>query len=257
MVVPTPRMEKTQAEKNWKLFRDQMQRYRVLTAAEERVLLERAATGNTRAAQTLVIHNIRFIIGFAARYHHSGMPIMDLINEGASGAMMAALRFDLKLKIRYLSYANYWIRARMTRAIEDKARVVRIPANREAGIRKSYKIPRRQTIGGEYLAPGEQMIENLVSLSQPNAQGDILQDSIAVDDPAPDAFMKGRDNRRQILELVRRLDPKQKRVITLLYGLESGDPMTLRQVGDILGVSHERVRQIKDKALYKMRRAGR
>ena len=104
---------------------------------------------------------------------------------------------------------------------------------------------------------GEQMIENLVSLSQPNAQGDILQDSIAVDDPAPDAFMKGRDNRRQILELVRRLDPKQKRVITLLYGLESGDPMTLRQVGDILGVSHERVRQIKDKALYKMRRAGR
>ena len=249
----------------------------LLTSEKELDLAERMSRGDERAKQDLVEANLRLVVSIAKRYVGKGMFFLDLIQEGNLGLMKAVDKFDHNKGYKFSTYATWWIRQAITRAIADQARTIRIPVHMVETIHKVSRISRQllqklgrepspDEIAREMNMSGDKVREILkiaqdpVSLETPIGEeedshlGDFIED---VDSPAPAEAASYTLLKEQLAEVLRTLTPREEQVLRLRFGLDDGRTRTLEEVGKVFNITRERIRQIEAKALRKMRHPSR
>ena len=260
-----------------KVYLKEIGRVPLLTAEEEQVLAMRIADGDQQAKQRLAEANLRLVVSIAKRYVGRGMQFLDLIQEGNLGLIKAVDKFDYTKGFKFSTYATWWIRQAITRAIADQARTIRIPVHMVETITKVKKTnsqllhkngsdPTAEEIADELQMPVEKVREILrvaqepVSLETPIGEeedshlGDFIpdDDALAPADAASMLLLK-----EQLGEVLKTLTAREEKVLSLRFGLEDGHPRTLEEVGKEFNVTRERIRQIEAKALRKLRHPSR
>ncbi|HPE68472.1 MAG TPA: RNA polymerase sigma factor RpoD [Thermotogota bacterium] len=256
-----------------KMYLKEIGRIPLLTPTQERTLARKAQKGDEKAKQRLVVANLRLVVSIAKRYIGRGLSFLDLIQEGNIGLLKAVEKFDWKKGYKFSTYATWWIRQAITRAIADQARTIRVPVHMVETINKINKI-RREFLQeyGSYPTTVElaqmtgktpEKIEEIlqadketVSLESPvggdedSSVGDFVADSETINPEESAMLMLLRD---EINEVLNTLGPREATVLKMRYGLIDGRQKTLEEVGKYLNVTRERVRQIEVKALRKLR----
>jgi RNA polymerase primary sigma factor len=251
--------------------------YPLISREEEAELARQIRVGDQGALDKLVRSNLRFVVSVAKKYQNQGVSLSDLINEGNLGLIRAAHKFDETKGIKFISYAVWWIRQAILQALAEQSRIVRVPLNRAGTLHRIGKRANTllQELGREAthaeIAEGMELTEEEVAKTMAISQGhlsldapltpgednsliDHLADSVR---PLPDeeTFEKA------LIETVHNslliLKPREARVLRMYFGLAGDEPMTLEDIGEVLGVTRERVRQIKDRALMKLRHNSR
>ena len=241
-------------------------------------LARRIREGDQQALDTLVRSNLRFVVSIAKKYRSQGVSLVDLINEGNLGLMQAARKFDETRDSRFVTYAVWWIRRAILVALADQSRVVRVPIRSACALARLGRRARRleQELGREptnrELAEGMDLSEREVAaalvIARPHLSLDApprgderdarsLADLLADDAPPVDESSIQRSLAETVAQALSALSQREARVLRLYYGLEGADQVSLEQIGAQLGVTRERVRQIKEKALQKIRQSGR
>lgn len=246
----------------------------LLTAEEEHDLAIKAQRGDDEARRRLIEANLRFVVKVAKGFMNQGLPFLDLIQEGNLGLMEAIERFDPQRGFRLTTYAAWWIRLSIQRALEQKARVVSMPINKIEKLRKlksftySYTNQHGRDPSLDEMARGTGLEKDVVALVLQNETRVFSFDSPMVEEgvpmdrihhdhlaPHPAEEIQSRDIRREVDDLMEVLTPKERTVIMKRYGLdETGESSSLRDVGKSIGMSAEGVRRIEKQALDKLRR---
>ena len=245
----------------------------LLTREEEIELAKRAKAGDKEALKKLVESNLRFVVSVAKKYLGCGLPLHDLIAEGILGLIEAARRFDPDKGVKFISYAVWWIRQSIMQALAQQTGAVKIPVKQAVLVNKitrSYgellkKLGREPTIEelAEHVGMDPKEVERLLS---------ICQVPLSLDTPIGDEedttfkdFLKGEGTaeveekvvqeelKQSIQEMLEQLTPQEKKIIIMRFGLDGNEPKTLREIGEKLGISRERVRQLETRAKKKMR----
>jgi RNA polymerase primary sigma factor len=249
---------------NTSAYITQIARHRILTQEEEAELIRRAKAGNLPAEKALVRHNLRFVFNVAFRFRNRGLELDELVTEGATGLQMAIRRFKLESGYRLTSYAVWWIRAQITKALEQQARLIRFPGNLEKPLRKHRGKPLEQCIGGELHPKDPEPLARAAaaalapfSIDAPlSEEGEGYAAFLASPDPSPEDWTATQSNADYLRRLLHHLEPKERRILSLSYGLESGEPLDLAVIGRQFGLSRERVRQIKLMAIRRLQKVG-
>ncbi|MBC8089792.1 MAG: sigma-70 family RNA polymerase sigma factor [Phycisphaerae bacterium] len=251
--------------------------YPLISREEEAELARRIRVGDQEALDKLVRSNLRFVVSVAKKYQNQGVSLSDLINEGNLGLIRAAHKFDETKGIKFISYAVWWIRQAILQALAEQSRIVRVPLNRAGTL---HRIGRRanallQELGREAthaeIAEGmditEEEVAKTMSISQvhlsldaPLTPGednrllDYLADTI---NPTPDEQTFEKALTDAIVDSLASLKEREAKILRLYFGLDEAEPMTLEEIGTLLGITRERVRQIKEKALSRLRHVSR
>jgi RNA polymerase primary sigma factor len=245
----------------------------LLTAQQEIAIARQVVAGDPDAMQEMVKRNLRFVISVAKKYQNRGMALSDLIGEGNVGLLTAARKFDPDQGVKFISYAVWWIRQSILAALARQGRTVRVPLNRTADLSRITRIAEtlRQDLGREptpeeIAAPLGLTVDVVQSLASLNA-GDLrldasvdpenersLSDRFVADEQSdPESLAMERFLTEQIDLALGTLPPRDAKVLRLYFGLNDGREHTLEEIGGILGVTRERVRQLRDRALKRLR----
>jgi RNA polymerase primary sigma factor len=256
-------------------YLSEIRAFPLLTRAEESALAKRIRAGDAEAWNALVCANLRFVVSVAKKYQHQHVPLADLVNEGNLGLMRAAERFDESRGVKFISYAVWWVRQAMAQALAEHANVVRVPLSRAAIVQRigrrsnvlRHALGREPTdaeiadaldLTGQDVASTLAITRATVSLDAPSDGGDgsALLEVLADDAGAPtDRDVAEADAEDCIESALHQLRPREQAVLRLYFGLGDGEPMTLEEIGAGYGITRERVRQIKDRALARIRRS--
>jgi len=258
-------------------YLNRLTRTRLLTASEEKTLSRRARDGDLTAKERLIESNMRLVVSIAKNYLMSGIPLEDLIQEGSIGLMTATERFDPLMGYRFSTYATQWIRQSIGRAIDNKAKAIRLPAHISESLRKIDKsrtelhriLGEEPTI--EQLAEHTGLSQRKVNSLMQTTQEPVSLDMTVGDDdntslgslvldrnaPNPQDELIAQEMRGEIDAILDTLDEREKIVMRKRFGFDEDDKSVLQQIGDELHLSRERVRQIESQALRKLRSAAR
>jgi RNA polymerase primary sigma factor len=260
-----------------KMYLKDIGKVALLTADEEVELAKRMEEGDEEAKKILSEANLRLVVSIAKRYVGRGMQFLDLIQEGNLGLMKAVEKFDYTKGFKFSTYATWWIRQAITRAIADQARTIRIPVHMVETINKQVRATRQllQKLGrepspeeiAEYLGCPEEKVREIqkiaqdpVSLETPIGEeedshlGDFIEDDRAL---SPSDVAESNMLKEQLIQVLNTLTPREEKVLRLRYGLDDSHPRTLEEVGKEFNVTRERIRQIEAKALRKLRHPNR
>ena len=248
----------------------------LITAEEEVELAQKIKRGNQRAMEKLVNANLRFVVSVAKQYQNQGLTLPDLINEGNFGLVKAAQRFDETRGFKFISYAVWWIRQSILQALAEQSRVVRLPLNKIGSINKINKTfsyleqaherpPSAEEIAEELglsVSEVKQSLKNAgkhISMDAPFAEGEDsnLYDVISASEtPMPDTELVKESIREEIGRVLDTLSEREADVVKLYYGIGQSSTMTLDEIGNTFDLTRERVRQIREKAIRKLRKSA-
>jgi RNA polymerase primary sigma factor len=255
----------------------EISQYPLIDRAEEARLARGIRAGEPEALDKLVRSNLRFVVSVSKKYQNQGVPLSDLINEGNLGLIRAAHKFDETKGIKFISYAVWWIRQAILQALAEQSRIVRVPLNRAGALhrigRRSSSLlqelgrePTVEEIARELDIP-EDEVERTLAISQSHLSLDAPitpgEDSRLLDylpdqfSPGPEDEAYGSALKETVEAALSSLKEREAKILRLYFGLDDQDPMTLEEIGAILGITRERVRQIKEKALLRLRHASR
>jgi len=251
--------------------------YPLLKREDEVDLAQRIRKGEEEALDKLVRSNLRFVVSVAKKYQNQGVALGDLINEGNLGLIRAAHKFDETKGIKFISYAVWWIRQAILQALAEQSRIVRVPLNRAGTLHRIGKrssallqeLGREPTVDeiAEGLDISHDEVEKTLAISQSHLSLDAPltpgEDNRLLD-YLPDQFGRGPEDDTYekaladtVEEALGTLKEREAKVLRLYFGLDGQDPMTLEEIGSLLGITRERVRQIKERALVRLRHASR
>lgn len=256
-----------------KMFLREIGEIPLLTEEEEKKLAQRIQEGDTAAMKRLAEANLRLVVSIAKRYAGRGMQLSDLIQEGNLGLMKAVEKFDYTKGFKFSTYATWWIRQSITRAVADQARTIRLPVHMVETINKHIRVQRAltQELGRE--PTPEELAEKLgISIEKVIEVKKIVQDPVSIDSPVgtddkdsllgdfiedhnslpPSESAAQQLLKEQLLEVLHKLPPREEKVLRMRYGIDDGKPKTLEEVGKAFNVTRERIRQIEAKALRKL-----
>jgi len=254
------------------LYLKEIKKIEPLSPQEEVAIAQQAKTGDTEAFQKLVTHNLRFVVAMAKKFQGQGVPFEDLINEGNLGLIRAVNTFDETRGFKFISYAVWWITQRIRTAIQKTGRVVRLPSHITESMGKLYRksleleqeFEREPTTKemAEISHTTIKWIEDLVksysgpvSLEDSSAEDRSLIEYLISNDPRPEMQLMQESLKNEIKNLINKLKDREAHILTEYYGLGEDDPKTLEQIGAQLDLSSERIRQIKERALQRLRKS--
>ncbi len=249
----------------------------LINAEQEVELAKKIKLGDQSALEKLTKANLRFVVSVAKQYQNQGLSLADLINEGNIGLIKAAKRFDETRGFKFISYAVWWIRQAILQALAEQSRIVRLPLNRVGTLHKIGKIsssleqeygrePSPDEIAKELSLSAVEVTDTLkisnshlsldapFSVSEDNSLMDVLEDEFQ---PAPDEALLDESLRLEIERALDTLSPREAEVINLYFGLSQEKALTLEEIGARFSLTRERVRQIKEKAIRRLRHASR
>ena len=247
----------------------------LLTRSEERELARRKDAGDEAAKRQLIESNLRLVMSITRNYTKAGVPLLDLIQEGNLGLIRAVEKFDYKMGYKLSTYATWWIRQSVTRALADQGRTIRLPVHVAEQVRRLLRSRRQlaQKLNREPTLPELakeaaieekrvrellELVEDTVSLETPvgdgeSMYGDLIED---VNSETPDESTSTRLRAKELAQALSQLNPRMRRVLALRFGLDGETPQTLEEVGAGLGITRERVRQLESRALRELRAAA-
>jgi RNA polymerase primary sigma factor len=269
------RAEQASAEDPLKLYVRQIGGGPLLTREEERELARRKDEGDEEAKRRLIESNLRLVMAITRNYTKANVPLLDLIQEGNLGLIRAVEKFDYRLGYKLSTYATWWIRQAITRALADQGRTIRLPVHVADQVRRllrarrqlAQKLNREPTLA-ELAREAQQseervrelleLVENPVSLETPVGDGESLYGDLIEDvhSLAPHEQSAEQARGRELAGALKQLNPRMQRVLTLRFGLDGETPQTLEEVGTQLGITRERVRQLETRALRELRLAA-
>ncbi len=251
----------------------EVSRYPLLTAEEEKVLARRIRRGDDEALNELVRRNLRFVVSVAKKYQNRGLPLIDLIGEGNVGLLTAARKFDPDQGVKFISYAVWWIRQAILAALARHGRTVRVPLNRTADLSRVGKATAllREKLGREPTAEelseltgvSTEIVQALAALHTADLRLDaatsgtgeraLIERFAAEEAPDVEGEVLSKFRRSEIDRALESLPPRDARILRLYFGMEGDREYTLDEIGKMLGVTRERVRQLRDRALKRLR----
>ena len=274
---PAPRPRDGAGEDSLDHYFREISGFPLITREREADLARRIRASDPEALDVLVRSNLRFVVSVAKKYQNHGVALGDLINEGNLGLIRAAHKFDETKGIKFISYAVWWIRQAILQALAEQSRIVRVPLNRAGTLHRIGKRANTllQELGREAthaeIAEGMELTEEEVAKTMAISQGhlsldapltpgednrllDYLADDVSL---APDEQTYEKALTEAIEDSLSSLKEREAKILRLYFGLDAEEPMTLEQIGALLGITRERVRQIKEKALSRLRHVSR
>ncbi|PRY48562.1 RNA polymerase RpoS-like sigma 38 subunit [Arcticibacter pallidicorallinus] len=248
----------------------------LITAQEEVILAQKIREGDQAALERLTKTNLRFVVSVAKQYQNQGLTLGDLINEGNLGLIKAAKRFDETKGFKFISYAVWWIRQSILSAVAEQSRIVRLPLNQIGSLSKINKAYSKLEQEYERQPSPEELADILettvdkisdslsnagrqVSMDAPFVQGEenTLLDVMQSDDPGTDSHLINDSLAMEISRSLATLSERDREVLILFFGIGSNNPLSLEEIGEKFNLTRERVRQLKDKSLQRLKHASR